>query len=376
VSNLAPPSQVQDAFEQLFALVPAQPAAAARLPGPQAPPPGCAAADADAFLRSAAAAVLRMPPWRKGRYAPLLSLLPRVGAGWMVAAEPQLVSQIVSAMSNDMAASSATAFFKGLLMQLRAEAGASADDGGGVSGTACDGEDDSAPAWCAAWLPAVVDALAGDDERLRTYFSAHGLPVLLQTEPALLRVLLRALLRRRGGGHGGMAGAVVVLRAARQLQLFKDFEEVDALAGLGAADGTQAANSSNGNGSSSHGVGQQAGAAALVLGSVRELLLACIASGSEPLRLASLELVCVHPRCGRGLHVAAAHGDGRCRMGTAGAAWAADAARLRARALKRAPRVAHRARACMVAQQKLTLGCRLPHTLIPPGPPSHPARQS
>jgi hypothetical protein len=285
--------QVQDAFNQLFGLLPLQAACAARLG--RAAPPGCGAADADAFCRAAAAAVLRMPPGRKGRYSPLLSLLPRVGAAWMVEREPRLVDQVLRAMCNDMVANTATLFFKGLLTQLKEEAAAAAAGDHNTSSSSAAtppaaGEEAGDPAWCAAWLPAFVHALSGPDERLRAYVASHGLPTLLQAEPGLLHTLLRALLLRApaaGGAegpanaataaeHGRMAAVVVVLRAGRQLQLLGDLSDIDSL--------TVAA----GGGGSGGG----AGAA-----SARELLLSCVASSSEPLRLACLELACVHPRC-------------------------------------------------------------------------------
>jgi len=293
--------QVQLGFEHLFALLTTQAACAATLGCP--PPPGCAAADARAFLLTAADAVLRMTAGRKGRYAPLLSLLPHVGASWMVQREPRLVEQVLRAMCNDMVANTATEFFRGLLAKLKAEAseaersrGGSGGGGGGRGGLLAVAaatvvveeaeapEVDAAPAWCAAWLPGVVRALSGPDERLRTYVASHGLPVLLHAEPGLLHTLLRALLQQPGGAgeaadaaaaHGCMAAVVVLLRAGRQLQLIGDLSDLDRFAAAAGA----------------------AGGAAGGAPSARELLLSCVASSSEPLRLACLELACVHPRC-------------------------------------------------------------------------------
>lgn len=331
-----PAPQIQEAFDQFFALLSNQTSCAARLHTP--PPAGCAASDINAFLRDVATAVLRMAPGRKGRYAPLLSLLPRVGAMWMVRTEPRIVEQVLRAMGNDMVASTATAFFKGLILHLRqeastpsyssdssiqtsdpsdqimtsietevagsqiprldlAEGGARAEAGGELQ------------RWCAWWLPAVLQALSGPDERLRTYVASHGLPVMLRAEPALLRMLLRSLLLQAGGAgsgaggtaggsvvleHGRMAGVVVVLRAGRQMLLIGDLEELDRLTDLGRA------GAAADQGISSQG---RCAAAAVAGGEQRkrrmpaqELLLACVASSSEPLRLACLELACVNPR--------------------------------------------------------------------------------
>ena len=295
--------QVHDAFEALLDALSAQAACAARLGA--RPPPGCGAADARAFAEAAAAAVLRMPAGRKGRYPPLASLLPRVGAGWLLAREPRLVRQAFAAMGNDMAASAATAFFKALLAQLKLETAtaAAAPAGGKADGKAAGKGPAAVPAWCAPWLPDVVGALGGPDERLRSYASQHGLPALLQAEPALLRPLLRALLLGGGGGgsdasaaggisdEGRLAAAVAVLRAGRHLQLYGDLAELlDGLQDDGDGDDGQAPRQQLAKAGSS-GSGGSAPAS-----TARDLLLACAASGSEGLRIACLELACAHPR--------------------------------------------------------------------------------
>lgn len=262
-----------------MALVVAQPGlAAAELNA--LPPVGCSGADAGAYLRSTAAAVLRMPPGRKGRYAPLQALLPHVGARWSLGQEPRLVGQLLAAMSNDMVASSATACFTALLAQLRAEGGSGGhQDGSGVP----------AGSWYDGLLPPVAAALAGDDERLRTYVACHGLHALLTSQPGLLRPLLALLLAPGGRSasvapsspHARMAGLVAALRAARQLQLLGDLADADELAAaLGDGSGahpSQALTSADGSG-------------------VQRLLLGCVDSASEALRLAVLDLACVNPR--------------------------------------------------------------------------------
>lgn len=284
---------MQDAFDHLFGLVAEQAAAAARLPPDTPLPPGCAAADADAVFRDAAAALLRLPAGRKGRYGPLLSLLPRVGAAWMLRAEPRLLDQVLAAMSNDMVANTANNFFRGLLAQLRKEAG-----GDGAEAAAAAAGDGGAADWCRAVVPPVVSALSGPDERLRAYVSMHGLVALLQAEPLLLRPLLRSLLGLDDGPGGGggsdgagldpgrMAAAIAVMRTGRQLQLYSDLSEIDALI----SDPPRAPASDAGDGASARGGDGRRWTA-------RELLLLCVASSSEQLRLACLELACAHPRC-------------------------------------------------------------------------------
>ncbi|GBF89110.1 hypothetical protein Rsub_01827 [Raphidocelis subcapitata] len=286
--------QLQDAFDQMFGLVAEQAAAAGRLAPHTPAPPGCAGAEADAVLRDAAAALLRLPAGRKGRYGPLLSLLPRVGAGWMLRAEPRLLDQVLAAMSNDMIANTANCFFRGLLAQLRREAAGGGADEGAAAGAAGGG---GAPDWRDTLLPPVVAALSGPDERLRSYVSMHGLVALLQAEPLLLRPLLRSLLGvdgqsssssgSSGSGSSGldpgrMAAAIAVMRTGRQLQLYGDLSEIDELI----SDAPHAPASGAGD-AASGGSGAGKGGSA-----TRELLLLCVASSSEQLRLACLDLAC------------------------------------------------------------------------------------
>ena len=109
--------------------------------------PASDAAGHGAYLSSLAAQLLAMPAGRKARYAPLVALLPHVGARALLAAAAAgdgggaststandsaaaaadgraVVAGALRAMESDMVANSAAAFLKALLEGLRREAGA------------------------------------------------------------------------------------------------------------------------------------------------------------------------------------------------------------------------------------------------------------
>jgi hypothetical protein len=298
-----PHPQVQDAFEHLLELITYQQHAAKALQ--LQPPPGCSSNDATAFLKSTAVAVLGMAPGRKGRYSPLAALLPRVSGRWLLQQQPQLVQQALRAMQDDMVANTATSFFKALLIQLRQEVDSTTNpmedtntggQGGAVNSALEDGQTwsnvDPLTRWCSWWLDHVLQVLWGPDDRLRTYVANHALPVVLQLEPQLLPVMLGQILHATVSREvNATAALVVVLKAARQLLLIGDLDELEWL--LEQQQQQWLSGQSNEGG----GGGSGGGSSSRLLGvSPKELLQSAVASGSEALRVETLELICVNPR--------------------------------------------------------------------------------
>jgi hypothetical protein len=353
-------NKVQDAFEALLALLVCQDSTARQL---QLTLPESAAANDStssssviscgsgsvagfgswdsslgSFLQAAACAVLAVAPSRKGRYGPLTSLLQWVGARYLLQQQPGLVHQVLAAMQDDMVASTATGFFKALLLQLRREqhgttAPAAAAVAAAAGGTAAthqqprqqqqQGEgdeellkliaDDQLRAWCRWWLPALLEVLWGPNERFRTYVTNHALPVVLQSEPLLLRPIVNMIMAAHAAASAsGVCGAaasevgtaaavpnataalVVVLKAARKMQLVGNLDTL--LPQQGQQQQQQdrkrdaAAVAEAGSSSSSSVVELQFSPA--------ELLLCAVSSSSAALRMEALELACVNARCG------------------------------------------------------------------------------
>jgi hypothetical protein len=214
---------------------------------------------------------LRADPSRKGRYAALAALVPRVGAAPLLALAPDLVPSCVEAAGQQLISAAASTFLLALLAQLQQEQPPQPESHGD-SGSSPDGG--AASGWRAAWAPHLAAALLRGSEAAREALATHLLPRLLAQDPPALPLLLRPLLPGGGGGgptpssddDGAAAAAALLalLKAARRQQLLED---LDALAPDG-----------------------------LPPHAVRAALLAAVRSGSEGLRVDALSLVCCHPR--------------------------------------------------------------------------------
>lgn len=203
---------------------------------------------------------------RKGRYAPLQALVPRVGAARLLALQPGLVPTCLEAMGQHLISSSVAGFFLALLAQLQREARAGGGTGEGAAAAAQVAASSAVeaagqPDWRAAWLPDLVAALCSGSESQRDHLAAHLLPQLLSFDPPALGLLLLQLLPGGSGqgssssSEGAAAGCLAVLKAARKQQLLCDLDS-QPVAGLDAA-------------------------------AVRAALLAAVRSSSEGLRCAS-----------------------------------------------------------------------------------------
>ncbi|KAF6263138.1 putative death-receptor fusion protein-domain-containing protein [Scenedesmus sp. NREL 46B-D3] len=362
-------NKVQDAFDALLALLVCQdtrfwqlqlsPAAAAAGAGDSSSSrtgscgsgsvPGVGSWDNSlgSFLHALACAVLAVAPTRKGRYGPLASMLQWVGAGYLLHQQPGLVHQVLAAMQDDMVAGTATRFLKVLLLQLRREQHGPAAPAAAAVLAAAGGPaeqqqqlqqqqrserdeqlldlilDDQLRAWCRWWLPALLDVLWGPDERLRTYVSNHALPVVLQSEPLLLRPIVDMIMAAyaaaavpaadcskaavmcaaapAAAGAGVEAGAgvanataalVVVLKVARKMQLVGSFDTLlpqklqqqQGSSGSAAAAAFAAADAGG------------SGSAVELQFSPAGLLLSAVSSSSAALRMEALEMACVNAR--------------------------------------------------------------------------------
>jgi hypothetical protein len=277
--------------------------------------------DLSSLLDAAARAALAIPPMRKGRNGLLAALLPHIGCLRLLALSPGLVSQVLQAMQDDMLASSAAGLYSALLSQLRREiANADADRRNDAAGTssaclqqqqqqqqqapgACSAPghshnmlislpDDELRVWCTPWLPQLLQVLLGDSDRHRTYVANHALPVVLHQEPRLLQSLVAAALGAHNSDspHNAVAALVVVLRAARRLQLLGSLDELlpvsDSNGGIDDDNALQAAKGTGG---------------ALVDTPwptlPAQLLLEAATSASTNLSLEALELACASARC-------------------------------------------------------------------------------
>ena len=170
---------------------------------------------------------------RKGRYAPLQALAPRVGAARLLALQPGLVPVCLEALGQHLISSSVAGFLLALLAQLQREAQAAGAARGAGAG---------APDCRAAWLPQLVASLRGGSEGQRDHLAAHLLPQLLAADPSALGLLLQQLLPgggqaggpAAGSSEGAAAGCLAVLKAARKQQLLSDLDALP-VAGLDAA---------------------------------------------------------------------------------------------------------------------------------------------
>lgn len=355
--------QVQEAFENLLELLAYQQHAARLLQ--LRLPQGCSTHSTTEFLHQWAVAVLGMSVGCKGRYAPVAALLPRIGAIHMLQIEPHLVDQALTAMQDDMVANSATGFFRVLLQKLKeeadntfksgltntvhAESQAAMDINGSTSvAVACGNvsqQQDPLMVWCRWWLNPVLQVLWGTNDRLRSYVANHALPVIFQIEPRLLHIMVTQVLDqcshhtaevdslvkpvvKQSQPVNATAALVVILKAARQLQLLSDLDGLVCHAPLTADHAaahkpqmpealqpTSLSSSVAANSAVHHAVDhevngvdhkmaavdhktdvidQQAGMMASV--NVTSLLLNAISSGHDALRLECLELACVNPR--------------------------------------------------------------------------------
>ena len=209
----------------------------------------------DAFLREAASRLLDASPSRKGRYAPLAAVVPRLGARAILAARPDLLEETIFAMRDDGVCTAAATLVSQLaaarLRELKEEdeerkkAKASDDFGtetqprpsGARSATEEDASEEdtralgkraaarrtkrAAPggrrpgkdevtieaasgpldAWRSWWIPPLVAALRSPG-REREGAGKYALPALLKQDGAAIVPLLRAL---GAGGERGTA---------------------------------------------------------------------------------------------------------------------------------------------------------------------------
>lgn len=132
---------------------------------------------------------------RKGRYAPLASLVPALGARRLLALQPGLAAASLAALRDNGLCSSVVLLLDALWADLRK--GAASDD-----------------AWRAEWVPTLLGALCGGPESLRSNACTYVLPAMLRQDPASLGLLLRRLLAqqtddavRRGAGAGVVGAA-------------------------------------------------------------------------------------------------------------------------------------------------------------------------
>lgn len=173
---------------------------------------------------------------RKGRYAPLTALVPRVGANALLALQPGLPAACMAAMEQHIISSAVAGTLLALVAQLQREAtvGRSVQSATAAAGGAPGGD---CRRW---WLPQLATALRCGSEQRRDNLAVHLLPALLSLDPPALGLLLRALLggAAGGGGSGGAVGgqgaaaaSLAVLKAARKQHLLTELHEVEGVAG-------------------------------------------------------------------------------------------------------------------------------------------------
>lgn len=123
---------------------------------------------------------------------------------------------------------------------------------------------------CSASLQ-LLDALCGTDDRLRLAIANYALPTVLKADGQLLGVLIEHVMVDADTSQSSAcqpseartAALVAVLKVAKQLQLFRDLDQLPSTTGC------------------------EGGAAA-----PRRLLLAAVSSGSAVLRADALDMAC------------------------------------------------------------------------------------
>jgi hypothetical protein len=175
---------------------------------------------------------------RKGRYAPLEALVPRLGAARLLELQPDLVGACLHSMAQNLISSAVGGLLVALVAQLQWEAEQAARAAAASGGSVVDC---NSGAWRACWLPQLAGALRSGSEMHRDNLAAHLLPRLLSQDPPALGLLLQQLLPGASSGsssssssEGAVAGCLAVLKAARRQQLLADLHQLP-VAGLDAA---------------------------------------------------------------------------------------------------------------------------------------------
>ena len=167
--------------------------------------------EARRFLSDAAARLLAKDASSKGRYVPLATLVPRLGARNLLAIRPDVLSETLAAMRDDSVCTAAAALVSALSARLLREmqeehkrgdgggggaaAGASSRGLGGAKEVCVDaGGGPAVSAWRSWWIPPLLAALLSPG-REKVGVANYALPALIRQDGASIVALLEGLVR-------------------------------------------------------------------------------------------------------------------------------------------------------------------------------------
>ena len=167
--------------------------------------------EARRFLSDAAARLLAKDASSKGRYVPLATLVPRLGARNLLAIRPEVLSETFAAMRDDSVCTAAATLVSALSARLLRETREEHARGGGGATSASSrglggakevcvdaGGGPAVAAWRSWWIPPLLAALLSPG-REKVGVAKYALPALVRQDGASVVALLEGLVRGDDG---------------------------------------------------------------------------------------------------------------------------------------------------------------------------------
>ena len=167
--------------------------------------------EARRFLSDAAARLLAKDASSKGRYVPLATLVPRLGARNLLAIRPEVLSETFAAMRDDSVCTAAATLVSALSARLLREMQEEHARGGGGATSASSrglggakevcvdaGGGPAVAAWRSWWIPPLLAALLSPG-REKVGVANYALPALVRQDGASIVALLEGLVRGDDG---------------------------------------------------------------------------------------------------------------------------------------------------------------------------------
>ena len=167
--------------------------------------------EARRFLSDAAARLLAKDASSKGRYVPLATLVPRLGARNLLAIRPEVLSETFAAMRDDSVCTAAATLVSALSARLLREMQEEHARGGGGATSARSrglggakevcvdaGGGPAVAAWRSWWIPPLLAALLSPG-REKVGVANYALPALVRQDGASIVALLEGLVRGDDG---------------------------------------------------------------------------------------------------------------------------------------------------------------------------------
>ena len=166
--------------------------------------------EARRFLSDAAARLLAKDASSKGRYVPLATLVPRLGARNLLATRPEVLSETFAAMRDDSVCTAAATLVSALSARLLREMQEEHARGGGATSASSRGlggakevcvdagGGPAVAAWRSWWIPPLLAALLSPG-REKVGVAKYALPALVRQDGASIVALLEGLVRGDDG---------------------------------------------------------------------------------------------------------------------------------------------------------------------------------